>query len=144
MIIDTFETNETIVEADKFSSVSSVLYGGKRSSLPIDGLRELQLEDDYQFPAVQAEVGSNDELIVSSDNKEVTVESGSVQELELSSRKVQVRRPSQEFKEIPDPKSGGTVKTRKKGPVEIETVRPVLVVDNYGPITVYDGSEVSQ
>lgn len=142
--VETFETNDSVVEADGFHSAPTTVYDAQNDWLPIDELRTLQLADTYAFPAVRAAFDSNDQLVVSSEGDEMTLDTGSTRRLELSERTVQVRRQSDEFEEIPDPKSGGTVQVREQGPVETTTVRPVVVARNHGPITVRDGSEVTR
>lgn len=120
-------------------------YGGQYERLPVDGLRDLNLEQAYNFPSVQIEMGTNDSVNIRTEKTETAIASGNTRRITLEERSIKVRQEGQTFKEIPDPKSDkrDVIRTRAKGPTVTETVRPVIVVKNHGSVTVHDNTEVT-
>lgn len=141
--VSVFENNDVVIDADEYVSPSAVTYGNQAEHLPVDGTRNLRLESSYQYPSVRFETGSDGTITVASENETKTIASGETGKLELAERTVHVRQQSEEFEEVSDPRSGGTVRTRERGPVVTETIRPVVTVRNYGTVDLYDGSEVN-
>lgn len=141
--ISTFVDEEAVLRGRRFRPPPSRMYGGARADLLIDRTRSLTLEEEYEHPEVDVAFegshrGDSDTVRVTVSGRERTVQPETTQRITLPPREITFRRRSDELVEVEAENAEKTATVWKPGESETTTVRPTVVVENYGRVNVHE------
>lgn len=116
------------------SSKSIAIEKGHRTSYS----KGVCLENNYNLPEIRIESNKRGVAKVRTDRDHYEVPVGVEKQIELQEKPVDIRRKSEDLKEVEDPRvSGNTRLVRKQGDIETVSVTPILIVRNSGSLTVH-------
>lgn len=137
-----FREHNVVVKAREFGSPSVVDFRDRPESVltittdrNMNPSTQLQLEDEYRGPDVNIELERNHAMGVSVEGQNTTLDTQNERQVETDERKIEVRRPTNAFKEVYDPRQEAMKKARKYS-LEQATVRPIVTVRNRGQLDV--------
>lgn len=106
---------------------------------PAEELQPVSL-DRYEEPSVRVTPTGSGEVRVSGDGADAVVPAGTTETFRFAEQTVTIRRRTDEFVEVEDPRAGGTTVRPVYETVDL-VVTPVATVANHGTVTVHEPAE---
>jgi len=125
------------VSLSRGTPASNIFEKDRDDSVRVDAGRFLTAESGYQPPRIDIRKGGEQIIQISAEGSEMEVGSQESGRLEFAERTVDVRLPGRGTIEVGTKDGGGTIQVPAPGPIAEETIKPVLKVENYGPVDVY-------
>ncbi|MFB6194394.1 MAG: hypothetical protein ABEI75_04950 [Halobaculum sp.] len=125
-----------VVQADDLRAVPATAFGGTTASLPVTTTSWLQTVDEHSLPTVETAYRGGEFVVSVEGQSDVRLGAGEATRVELDPRTVEVTRRADTTKEVPDPKTGGTM-TVQESTTESVRLNPVVEATNLGELPVY-------
>ncbi|MFC7044598.1 hypothetical protein ACFQH6_03475 [Halobacteriaceae archaeon GCM10025711] len=111
------------------------------TSLTLDAGRSVFLANEYIPPSVRVHRKGDEAVRVSVQDRQVDLHAGEQKKIELSPVTVQLYGIGKGWQTTPGKPGEEPMRVPKPGPIVDETVTPVLKMENYGQLDIYDSKK---